>query len=90
MRYLAKDLTSVLDIGVDWSDWLIDDTILSSVWSADDEITITRNQTTNTVAACYISGGVLGATYKITNKITTVDGKVDSRHITVVIRDSSV
>lgn len=90
MRYLAKDITSVLDIGIDWTDWLQTDTIVSSTWTADEAIIITRQQTTDTAASCYIGGGELSSTYKIVNKITTTDGKIDSRYITVFIHDSSV
>lgn len=90
LRYIEKGVTSVLDIGIDWSAWLKSDTISASEWTADPAITLTRKQTTGTVTACYVSGGVFGVVYRVVNKITTVDGKVDSRYITITIQDSSV
>lgn len=89
VRNLPLGELSVLNIGLDWSKWLKTDTISTSEWSADPEIVLTRKQNTSTVTACFISGGVLGKTYRITNKITTADGKVDTRYITIVIDNQS-
>jgi hypothetical protein len=90
IRFLAKDLTSVLDIGIDWSRWLKTDTIVTSEWTAAPEVTISRLQNDATSTSCFIAGGVFGEVYRIVNKITTQDGRVDSRYISVVIEDTSV
>lgn len=88
-RNLPLGESSILNIGLDWSKWLKTDTISTSEWYAAPEITLTRKQNTSTVTACYVTGGVLGKTYRITNQITTADGKVDSRYITIVIDNQS-
>ena len=88
--FLPKGETSVINVGLNWAPWLGTDTITASEWTADIELTLTRKQNTTTTTACYISGGVFGKNYKIVNTITTLDGKVDSRYITITIDDTSV
>ena len=88
-RHLPKGELSVLNIGLDWVDWLETDTITLSEWTADAELTLSRKQNTTTTTSCYVSGGILNKTYQITNKITTLDGKVDTRYVTIVIDNQS-
>ena len=90
-RNLPKSAISVLDIGINWADWLNQgDTIATSEWTADPEITISRQQLTTTSTSCYIAGGVDGKTYRIFNKITTDNDLVESRFITISIEENSV
>jgi hypothetical protein len=89
-KYLAKDATSILDVGMDWAPWLKTDTITLSEWTSDPEVIITTQLNTTTATSCYIGGGVFGKLYKVVNKITTAAGKVDSRYIGIVIEDTSV
>ena len=88
-RHLPKGELSVLNIGLDWADWLGTDTITQSEWTTDAELILTRKQNTTTTTSCYVSGGILNKTYQITNKITTLDGKVDTRYVTIVIDNQS-
>ena len=88
-RHLPKGEVSVLNIGLNWADWLETDTITLSEWTADAELTLSRKQNTTTTTSCYVSGGILNKTYQITNKITTLDGKVDTRYVTIVIDNQS-
>lgn len=88
-RHLPKGELSVLNIGLDWADWLGTDTITLSEWTTDAELILTRKQNTTTTTSCYVSGGILNKTYQITNKITTLDGKVDTRYVTIVIDNQS-
>ena len=88
-RHLPKGELSVLNIGLNWADWLETDTITLSEWTADAELTLSRKQNTTTTTSCYVSGGILNKTYQITNKITTLDGKVDTRYVTIVIDNQS-
>lgn len=88
-RNLPKGELSVLNIGLNWADWLETDTITLSEWTADAELILTRKQNTTTTTSCYVSGGILNKTYQITNKITTLDGKVDTRYVTIVIDNQS-
>lgn len=79
----TKDVDAVLDYTVDWSAWLDGDTISTSTWEADDGITIDSDTNTATTATVWLSGGTLGATYRITNHIVTAAGREDDRTITV-------
>ena len=88
-RHLPKGEVSVLNIGLNWADWLETDTITLSEWTADAELTLSRKQNATTTTSCYVSGGILNKTYQITNKITTLDGKVDTRYVTIVIDNQS-
>ena len=88
-RHLPKGELSVLNIGLDWAEWLETDTITVSEWTADADLTLSRKQNTTTTTSCYVSGGILNKTYQITNKITTLDGKVDTRYVTIVIDNQS-
>ena len=88
-RHLPKGEVSVLNIGLNWADWLETDTITVSEWTADADLTLSRKQNTTTTTSCYVSGGILNKTYQITNKITTLDGKVDTRYVTIVIDNQS-
>ena len=88
-RHLPKGELSVLNIGLNWAEWLETDTITLSEWTADAELTLSRKQNTTTTTSCYVSGGILNKTYQITNKITTLDGKVDTRYVTIVIDNQS-
>ena len=88
-RHLPKGEVSVLNIGLNWAEWLETDTITLSEWTADAELTLSRKQNTTTTTSCYVSGGILNKTYQITNKITTLDGKVDTRYVTIVIDNQS-
>lgn len=57
--------------------------------TAEAELTLSRKQNTTNTTSCYVAGGVLGKSYQITNKITTLDGKVDTRYVTIVIDNQS-
>lgn len=79
-----KDADAVLEYVIDWSAWLDGDTIATSAWEADDDgITIDSDTNTATTATVWLSGGTLGATYRIANHIVTAAGREDDRTITV-------
>jgi len=74
-----KDPTAVLDYSVDWTQWLAQDTLATSSWSADVGITVTATSFTTTVATVWLSGGTAGRIYSIHNSITTVGGRVNEQ-----------
>lgn len=76
----------VIDIGHDWSDWLVDgDTIATSVWDVPDGLTNARDEKDGTGAVLWISGGEEGDIYLCTNRITTTQGRTDERSIRVKV-----
>lgn len=74
-----------LDYEYDWSGWLtpVNDTIATSVWIVPDGLTKTDEANTTTTATVWISGGTAGTNYTVTNRITTTNGRIDDRSITL-------
>lgn len=70
-----KAPASTKDYGWDWSNWLVSDTIAQSTWTADPGLTIGTaayaSTFTSTKSTVWLSGGVAGQSYKVTNQITT-------------------
>ena len=84
----VKDPNAVLDYTVDWSSWLVSgDTISVSVWVVPAGITKDSDTSNTTEATVWLSGGTVGLSYRLTNRITTTDGRTDERSLTVAIKD---
>lgn len=79
-----KDPEARLDYMIDWSDWLDADTITESTWTPATGITVDSDSNTTTTTTVWLSGGTLGATYKVVNHITTTAGREDDR--TLILR----
>ena len=79
-----KDPEAVLDYQVDWSNWLDEDTIATSVWVAQTGLTVDSDTETTTTATAIVSGGTAGSTYTLENKITTAGGLTDERTLYIV------
>jgi len=77
-----------LDYGFDWVDWLeTGETVTSSLWSAPPSVTLARAQLLGDVrTSTFAKIDRAGYTGKITNTITTSDGRTDSRSILLVCR----
>jgi hypothetical protein len=81
-----------LDYAVDWREWLAPDgdTITDSAWTAEPGITIEQDPAptaTGGVVTVWLSGGVTGRSYLVTNRITTALGRVDERSFTLGVLD---
>lgn len=88
MTSYVKDPDAVLDYQLDWSAWLPDgDTIVTSTWIVQDGIVKDSDSHTDTAATVWLSGGTLGTTYAVTNRISTVEGRTDDRTIRITVRD---
>lgn len=83
MATFVKDPEAVLDYVIDWATWLDGDTIATSEWAAVGGITIEQDSHTSTIATVWLSGGVAGGWYTVTNHITTADGREDDRSIQI-------
>ncbi len=77
------DPQAVLDYSIDWSQWLGDDTIISSSWSVPDGLTVVGQGYNQSSAVVWLSGGVAGRQYVVTNRIETAGGRRDERSITL-------
>lgn len=92
-RYV-KDPDEVLDFVRDWSAALEGDSIDTSQWlpvgftpGADGAIAIGTSSSTATTATVWLSGGVDGEDYALTNRITTTGGRTFDHTLTFLIRE---
>lgn len=83
----VKDPNAVLDYYVDWTRWLNGDTIATSVWAVTAGLTVANDTHTPTAATVWLSGGVMGETYRVTNRITTAGGRTEDRSFDVKIAE---
>ena len=87
MKTYVQDLQAFLDYPMDWSDFLTgSDTINASVWTSP-VLTMTNPTNTTTTATVWLSGGVAETRYKISNKITTVAGRISERSFYILVKD---
>jgi hypothetical protein len=87
MERYTKDDDAVLDYGFDWSEWLGTDTIVSSVWTVPTGISQEAESETTTTTTVWLSGGTIGNTYTITNRIVTTAGRTDERSLRVYVAE---
>lgn len=78
-----KDPNAVLDYTEDWTKWLGDDQIFSSVWTLPAGVSNAGTTFSATTATIWLTGGVAGTSYSIYNQITTVGGRTDKRTIKI-------
>ena len=85
IKTYTKDPQAFLDYSIDWSAWLADnETIVTSTWAADSaDLTLSLLANDGTLTTVWIAGGEAGKDYLVTNTITTVDGRIDERSITL-------
>lgn len=87
----TKDPQATLDYQVDWSNILSSvspvDTIATSTWAiVPTGLTQDSEAETSTHARIWVSGGVVGVEYHLTNTISTAGGRSDERTIRIRIK----
>lgn len=99
MAIFDHDPDANLDYGLDWAGtpaegvpWLSEgETITASTWSVTsgpvDELTLTNSTNDTTTTTIWVSGGVAGRVYQITNHVTSSAGREDDRSHTLVCKD---
>lgn len=86
----THDPAAVLDYALDWSTWLADgETVTAATWVVPAGLTQSAPSPshTGTSATIWVTGGTVGQSYRLTNHITTSQGRQDERSITLVVRD---
>jgi hypothetical protein len=78
-----KDPDSTLDYTLDWTAWLDGDTITSSTWTVPAGLVQESATYTTTTATIWLSGGIAGNDYVITNSIVTAAGRIEDRSIRI-------
>ena len=92
MSGYIKDPDSTLDYGIDWSRWLTEgESIVDSQWVVPADLTVVDNQFVSSgKTIVWLSGGVVGKRYTITNRITTnsnPQSRVEDRSFTIRVRE---
>jgi hypothetical protein len=70
-----KDPDEIIDYGINWEKDLQSDSIITSTWITPVGLTVDSDSVINKTTIIWLSGGVLGSTYELTNRITTSDGR---------------
>jgi hypothetical protein len=84
LRTWVKDPDATLDWPFDYLRWLVPgEEIVASTVVADAGITVVSSSHTATNVVVWLSGGVNGASYTVTSRITTNAGRIDDRSITI-------
>lgn len=79
-----KDPDATLDWIFDWTPWLGDfETIIDAQFIVDPGIVVESFSHTQRTATVWLSGGNESQVYRITNRITTSDGRIDDRSFTL-------
>jgi hypothetical protein len=93
MTKFSKDPNSNLDYSYDWTSWLKGesgtdtDVLTASTWFVDGSaLTIGVFTHDNYTTTVWLSAGIEGATYRVTNRITTQKGRVEDRSFLVTIK----
>ena len=92
MSLFLKDPGASLDWTVDWASGYLDgQTITDSQWSAlPDEnggIAIAATMTQPTRTAATLTGGMPGHVYRVSNRVTLSDGRIDERTLTIRVEE---
>jgi hypothetical protein len=83
----VKDPNSTIDFAVDWAEWLSSgDTVSSSSWEVPTGLTVSSASVANNVTRSFLTGGLAGVDYMITNRVTTQGGRIEDRSILVQVR----
>lgn len=83
-----KDPNATLDYSVDWTDFLqSEEEISDSTWIAPAGITVDSDTNTTSVSTVWLSGGTVGKSYELINRITTnnTPARIDDRSIIIYI-----
>ena len=80
----TKDPDAILDYQFDWSDWLgSSDTISTSTFTVETGLTKVTDTKTTTTTTIWLSGGTVGQTYGVANRIVTAGGRTEDRSIMI-------
>lgn len=84
---VEKDPDETIDFEFNWKAFLGSDTISASTFVLPDGLTSVSTSNTPKTATIFVSGGTACASYRITNRITTVGGRTKDKTIRVRVRD---
>lgn len=82
----VKDPNAVLDYALDWAPYLGTDTILTSIWTVDGDVTITQEGLVSPFTQVWVGGGTAGTLADLTNHVVTQQGREDDGTIRLILR----
>lgn len=83
-----KDPDSIVDYQCNWAEWLsIDEAIEHAEWIVPTGLNNVQISHSETVSTVWLSEGVVGETYLLTNRITTTGGRVEDRTLRIRVTD---
>lgn len=88
MTAFPKDPNALLDFSVDWSPWLAaDETVASAVVTVPAGLIKDRDETVmpTGLITVWLSGGTAGTNYDVGFRVTTNQGRVDERSMTIKV-----
>jgi hypothetical protein len=85
-----KDPNAVLDYKWDWTAWLPSgDTITSAVVAVQaGDVAINSQSNTTTAVTAWISAGTAGTEAELRARVTTAQGRIDDRTITLILEET--
>ena len=84
-----KDPNAKLDYTIDWAQWLGTDIITDSIWEVSSpELSIESISNTNTTTTVWLSAGLAGQVYIVTNRITTNLGRIQDQSFRLKIKEN--
>ena len=92
MNYYLKDPGAQIDYSFDWSaGYLNGQTVSASAWSATPVepggVSIATNVVSPTQTSALVSGGIAGRVYRVSNRVTFSDGRIDERQVVLRVED---
>lgn len=83
----VKDPDATLDYGLDWSAWLEEgETITDSEWIVPGGLTLVSESFDGTTTTVWLSGGTLGQSYAVVNRVTA-GARIDDRTLRLTIKE---
>lgn len=87
LKWPAKDPEEVLDYKIDWTKRLGADTIIASDWPDPPAgITVDSALFSAKTTTIWLSGGTLGKSYTLTNRITTAAGRTMEQSVVLPVK----
>lgn len=92
LAWPTKDPDDVLDYTLDWSQRLVQgDDILSSVWFTDSStspgLEIDSDSFDANSSTVWLSGGIPGTTYLVTNRVTTAGTRIMDQSVKLKVKE---
>lgn len=86
LKWPDKDPDELLDYEIDWAARLVDDTISGSTWIVPVGVDKASDASTDAATTIWLSGGTLGESYVLTNRVETTGGRIMDQSVQIKIR----